>query len=387
MINDISEQSNIGGKENEQQFLSLPCIGSPTAYGNKYTTIMDYRTLNDEKLHLFSNRTAQRTVKDKRAQKIAKDYFNTLTKDNEETHEVPFQSSFVVNLNLQDHGFSEEDIVSEDGKTIKIPIAENILSIRDGGHRKVASHYLIKMLESKIEKVNSRPSKKAYYQYALQKFLNVNFTVDIYIDLGDKYSKRCLLDLGKSEPVASGREFYFIHDEYADAIEFLSNKPNDEVRIDLDNNIYSKYNGLAVPLHYVSDIIKVLGDALYKQDKFTEKEVNEYIIKFMTDLFATLTIDTFSFKDNQRTGQLNYLTDCKMNFFKAVKRQLTQELKEVKAKAIKKVVGVDILYSKLASKPKREVIETISEIDLISKFNFIKEIVTTNDFKADVFAK
>lgn len=384
MLINSNKKTEIQTNELEGKYLSLPCISSHTAYGNKYTTIFDYRLLNDTKLDLFSNLTAQRTVKEKRAKKIAKDYFNILTKENEETHEIPFQSSFVLNMHLNEHELTEGDIVYDN--KIHIPIKKDILSVRDGGHRKVASTILIAMLQDKIESINS-PSKKAFYQQILQKFLDVSFTVDIYINLEDQYSKRCLLDLGKSEPVTVGREFYFIHDEYADAIEYLSDQTKNNIYIDLDNHKYSKYNGLAVPLNYISDIIKVLGDSLYKQEKFTSEAVNEYIIKFIKELFATMTIDTFSFNNNQRTENITYLTDCKMIFFTAVKRQLTKELKEIKAKAIKNVVGVDVLFSKLSTKPRQEVLEKISEIDLISKFDFIKEVVTTNDFKENVLAK
>lgn len=41
------------------EYLSLPCIVTSTAYGNKYTTVLDYRLLQNHDLELFSNKTSQ----------------------------------------------------------------------------------------------------------------------------------------------------------------------------------------------------------------------------------------------------------------------------------------------------------------------------------------
>lgn len=378
-VNAIKHQNNI-----DLSHLVLPVIGTCTSYGNRYTTVFDYKLLNDKDLELFTNKTAQRTVKLKRAEKMAKDYFNILTRENELTHDIPFQSSFVFNLNLKEHGLSEADVF-KDGN-IHIPVIKHILSVRDGGHRKVASTLLIMMLQDKIDTVKN-PSKRAFYEHVLRKFLDISFTVDIYVELEEHYSKRCLLDLGKSEPVSPGREFYFIHNEYADAIEYLSDSNQNNIYIDLDSSKYSKYNGLAVPLNYVSDIIQVIGGALYTQGKLTAAEINDYIINFLRETFSTLTIDTFSFKNSDRTEHLTYLTDCKMNFFNAIKRLLSKEIREVRVHIVKEVVGADVLFSKLTSKPKREVLEAFADIDLIDKFNEVKEFVLTDDFKTYALAK
>lgn len=362
--------------------LVKPAIGTKTAYGSRFTTVLDYGILNNVELDLFSNRTAQRTVKFKRAEQMAKNYFNILTKESDEDHELPFQSSFVFNLNLKENGLSEEDLL-KDG-FLHIPCIKQILSIRDGGHRKAASYLLIKMLNEKIDTIKSN-YKRAYYEQIKRKFLELSFTADIYVDLDNTCSKRCLLDLGKSEPVSPGREFYFVNDSYADAIEYLSNQNNLSIVLDLDNSKYSKYNGLSVPLNYVSDLIKIIGDALEGQGKMTSEQINRYLIEFMTDVLLSLKVDSFIFKNNNRTEQLTYLADCKVNLFNAMKRLLSKVVREARTNAIKKVVGVDVLFSKLANKPKKEVLNVLSETDLISQFNEIRNTITTEAFKTEVF--
>ncbi|MDC0764249.1 hypothetical protein POF51_26370 [Brevibacillus sp. AG] len=373
------EESNVTDPVT-MKYLIKPAIGTKTAYGSRFTTVLDYSILNDADLDLFSNKTAQRTVKLKRAEKIAKNYFNILTKESDEDHELPFQSSFVFNLNLKENGLSEENLL-KDG-FLHIPCIKQIFSIRDGGHRKVASILLIRMLNEKIDNIKSN-SKRAYYELIKRKFLELSFTADIYVDLDDTYSKRCLLDLGKSEPVSPGREFYFVNDAYAEAIEYLSDQNNINIVIDLDNSKYSKYNGLSVPLNYVSDMIKIIGDALEGQGKMTPEQINKYLIEFMTDVLLSLKIDSFNFKNNNRTEQLTYLVDCKVNLFNSMKRLLNKAVREARANAIKKVVGVDILFSKLASKPKKEVLDVLSETDLISRFNEIRNTITTASFKTE----
>lgn len=70
-----------------------------------------------------------------------------------------------------------------------------------------------------------------------------------------------------------------------------------------------------------------------------------------------------------------------------MKRLLSKVVKEAKMSAIKKVVGVDVLFSKLSSGPNKEVLGVVSEIDFISKFNEVRDLKTSAEFKADVFTQ
>ncbi|MGD6838235.1 hypothetical protein ACQCVL_17155 [Bacillus thuringiensis] len=216
------------------QYLVLPALVSDTPFGKKYTVTLNYRVLDDYELNLISNKETQRAVNTKRAEKMARDYFNILTKGSVDEHTIPFQSSFVFNMELNKHAISEDELYV-DGK-LNIPIVEHILTIRDGGHRKACSYYLIQRLQYLIDNAKTKRAK-TFYEAILHKFLDVNFTADIYVNLDRNFGKRCLLDLGKSEPVSKGREFYFIYDEFLRVIEFLANKENLQVTIDLDNDI------------------------------------------------------------------------------------------------------------------------------------------------------
>ncbi|TCP68268.1 hypothetical protein [Baia soyae] len=376
--------ANTSDTQNQvERYLEFFALVTPTPYGNRYTTTFNYDMLNDQNLELFSNKTAQRAVKEERAEQIAKNYLRIFTKEVGEDYEVPFQSSFVLNMNLKESGLTEKDIFQNG--VLRIPIIKHIFSIRDGGHRKVASDNFFQMLKEKISTVSNR-SRKALYEQIKQKFQDISFTVDIYIDLDGNYSKRCLLDLGKSEPVSPGREFFFIHNEYADIIEYLKESKNTPIILDLDSAKYSKYNGLSIPLHYVTSIITKIGKPLLDQHQLSTKEINKYIINFLSEIFSSMKVDTFNSRLKDTTQILQYLPECKVIYFNAIKRLLNKELKESMDLAIKKVIGAEVLYSKLSSKPKKEVDAMFAEVDLITKFDAVKELVISDEFKKDILS-
>ncbi|MEK4841369.1 hypothetical protein [Bacillus sp. FSL L8-0152] len=356
--------------------LSLPCIVTSTSYGNKYTTVLDYRLLQNHDLELFSNKTSQRAVNKRRAQKIARDYFNILTKGDVGEHEIPFQSSFVCSMDLNDHGIDEECIY-EDG-FLKIPIIKKIVTIRDGGHRKVASSDLIARLYNLIDEAKTKRSK-TFYEAVLDKFLNVNFTVDFYANLEEKYGKRCLLDLGKSEPVSEGRAFYFVQDKFVGSIEHLTTEENIAITLNLDNTRYSKYDGLTVPLNYTTSIFKNIGNAFAFQG-INDSEMNNYIISFMSDVLLNLEIDSFVIKNEK----IDYLSECKVNYFTAIARLLKNEFDQMKRKLINETIGREEVYSKLSQSEKEIVHAASKQYDLMQKFEGIKELVLTKHFKENI---
>ncbi|MGY1423785.1 hypothetical protein [Bacillus cereus] len=355
------------------EYLSLPCIVTSTSYGNKYTTVLDYRLLQNHDLELFSNKTSQRAVNKKRAQKIARDYFNILTKGDVGEHEIPFQSSFVCSIDLKDHGIDEE-FIYEDG-FLKIPIIKKIVTIRDGGHRKVASSDLIAKLYNLIDEAKTKRSK-TFYEAVLDKFLNVNFTVDFYANLEEKYGKRCLLDFGKSEPVSEGRAFYFVQDKFVESIEHLTTEDNIAITLNLDNARYSKYDGLTVPLNYTTSIFKNIGNAFAFQG-IDDSEMNSYIISFMSDVLLNLEIDSFNIKSEK----IDYLSECKVNYFTAIARLLKNEFDQMKRKLISETIGREDVYSKLSQSEKEIVHAASKQYDLVQNFEGIKELVLTKHFK------
>ncbi|MDZ4417018.1 hypothetical protein ORL59_25915 [Bacillus cereus] len=359
------------------EYLSIPCIVTSTPYGNKYTAAMDYRLLQNRELHLFSNKTSQRAVNQKRAHKIARDYFNTLTKGDIGEHEIPFQSSFVCSIELHEHGISE-DLIYEEGH-LKIPIVENIVTIRDGGHRKVAAGDLIARLYDLIDRPGTTKQRKIFHEAILNKFLSINFTVDFYINLEEKYGKRCLLDLGKSEPVSEGRSFYFVYDEFVNSIDYLISEENIPITLNLDNTRYSKYDGLAVPLSYVISIFKNIGKALAFQGVSVD-EINNYIISFMKDILLNLEISTF----NIGNEKMEYLNNCKVNYFTAISRLVKNEFDQMKRQIISEGIGKEDVYSKLAQSEKEIVHATSKQYNLIGKFDDIKELVLTEHFQGNI---
>ncbi|MGU7369510.1 hypothetical protein [Bacillus cereus] len=362
------------------QHLVLPALVSDTPFGKKYTVTLNYRLLDDYDLNLISNKETQRAVNTKRAEKMARDYFNILTKGSADEHTIPFQSSFVFNMELDKHSISEEELYV-DGQ-LNIPIVERLLTIRDGGHRKACSYYLIQRLQYLIDNAKTKRTK-TFYEAILHKFLDVSFTADIYVNLDQNFGKRCLLDLGKSEPVSKGREFYFVYDDFVRVIEFLANKENLQVTIDLDNDIYSKYEGLSVPLNYVSGIVKNIGKALFFQSK-TVDEVNSYIISFLSDILLNLDIEEFVIKEKGGEVSFEYLSNCKVNYFKTIERLIRNEFEVMKKKIIKDGLGLECNYSQLNTVDKKTLIESAEKVDLIERFEGIKELVLTKNFKENL---
>lgn len=220
---------------------------------------------------------------------------------------------------------------------------------------------------------------KTFYEAVLDKFLNVTFTVDFYANLEEKYGKRCLLDLGKSEPVSEGRAFYFIQDKFVESIEHLTTEENIAITLNLDNTRYSKYDGLTVPLNYTTSIFKNIGQAFSFQG-IDVIEMNTYIINFMSDVLLNLEMDSFHIKNEK----INYLTECKVNYFTLIARLLKNEFDQMKRKLIHETIGREDVYSKLNQAEKEIVHAASKQYDLIQKFEGVKELVLTKHFKENV---
>ncbi|MGD6838234.1 hypothetical protein ACQCVL_17145 [Bacillus thuringiensis] len=97
-----------------------------------------------------------------------------------------------------------------------------------------------------------------------------------------------------------------------------------------------------------------------------------------------LEIEDFVIQEKGGEVHLEYLRDCKVNYFKMVERLIRNEFEVMKKKIIKDEFGLDCNYSQLNTINKRILIENVEKVNLIGRFDGIKELVLTKNFKENL---
>lgn len=292
-------------------------IKSITPYGCKYTTTFKAAEIigSEENPSLFSNIFVQRSVNVERADRIAKDYLKILTSDHIEDS-IPFQSSMIASLQLKQYDVKVDDRLYFQS-FLTIPGYEGILSIRDGGHRTYALREAATILTNKIENVKGKNIKNKYIG-ALEQLKNIDITMDIYINLDDETGKRCLIDVGKSRPMAQGREFVFLFENYDKMLETFYEKNSEELKkppfkLCRDYDKWSKKIPFCIPICYVKKLVKDYSEAL------TLYKLSEDEIHFEVKGFLQHILDNLKYTDTMALDKI------RKEYFEKIKKQINEK--------------------------------------------------------------
>jgi len=293
-----------------------------TPYGAKYTSVFTVRELlnpNGDKFEsMFCNHFAQRAVNFDRVNTMSNDYLKILTSDNI-TESIPFQSSFVCNLELKKFNLEEDDSLF-DGKVLDIPSLLEIISIRDGGHRYATFRQVYLFLLNKIDTCNTK-SIINKYKGAMESLLNIQITTDIYVNLDDKASRRCLLDIAQARPITEGRKYLFLNLDVDNALnEFYDNDfTKAPYKIQRDNDRYSQKAPYGIPMLYLKPICKELYE-IFELHNLSEIESAKHLQDYIRGIFNGIDVNKKITKD----------------YFITIKKDIRSTYKPIKEDALNK---------------------------------------------------